>query len=355
LRGAVETQSDSISDISSELHFEHCQVLKNEDGTPLELGRGGMGVTYKAIDTHLRCPVALKIIGAQFIGNESARSRFFREARAAASVHHPNVATVHHLGESVGNYFYAMEFVDGETLEAHIHRCGRLESELALEMLTQVAAGLTAIHKQHLVHRDIKPSNIMLSWEEGRLENVKIIDLGLAKGVTEDTLSIAGSFIGTPTYASPEQFAGLGTDIRSDLYSLGVTLWEMLSGKPPFQGSAAELMDQHQNAAPPLVKLRNIPEPIIALLDVLLAKDPNQRLQNPAQLQQAATRVREAIASGSKLTADELRSAGELAGPRSPKAKPKKQPIRWVAGSGLCVAVVAIAWFFFSGPRSIFV
>ena len=229
LRGAVETQSDSVSDTSSELCFEHYQVLKKEDGTSIELGRGGMGVTYKAIDTHLRCPVALKIISAQFIGNESARSRFLREARAAASVHHPNVATVHHLGESGGNYFYAMEFVDGETLEALIRRGGRLETELALEIVTQVAAGLTAIHKQHLVHRDIKPSNIMLSWEEGRLENVKIIDLGLAKGVTEDTLSIAGSFIGTPSYASPEQFAGLGTDIRSDLYSLGVTLWEMLS------------------------------------------------------------------------------------------------------------------------------
>ena len=290
----------------------------------MELGRGGMGVTYKAIDTHLRCPVALKIISAQFIGNESARSRFVREARAAASVRHPNVATVFHLGESGGNYFYAMEFVDGETLEALIHRRGRLEIDLALEIVTQVAAGLTAIHKQRLVHRDIKPSNIMLSWEEGRLENVKIIDLGLAKGVTEDTLSIAGSFIGTPTYASPEQFAGLGTDIRSDLYSLGVTLWEMLSGKPPFHGSVAELMDQHQRAAPPLAKLRNIPEPIMALLDVLLAKDPSQRFQTPAQLQQALTKVRGAIGSGLRLTADELRSAGDEVTANIVKSKAEK-------------------------------
>jgi eukaryotic-like serine/threonine-protein kinase len=145
-------------------------------------------------------------------------------------------------------------------------RRGRLELEPALDIMTQVATGLTAIHKQHLVHRDIKPSNIMVTWDEVRLENAKIIDLGLAKGVTEDTLSIAGSFIGTPTYASPEQFAGLGTDIRSDLYSLGVTLWEMLSGKPPFRGSAAELMDQHQHAAPPFEMLTNIPGPIIAFL-----------------------------------------------------------------------------------------
>jgi serine/threonine protein kinase len=349
LRGAVSPETEAISEISSELHFEHYQVLKNEDGTPMELGRGGMGVTYKAIDTHLRCPVALKIISAQFIGNEAARSRFLREARAAASVRHSNVASVFHLGESGGNYSYAMEFVDGETLEALLRRRGRLETDLALEILTQVAAGLTAIHKQHLVHRDIKPSNIMLSWEEGRLENVKIIDLGLAKGVTEDTLSIAGSFIGTPTYASPEQFAGLGTDIRSDLYSLGITLWEMLSGKPPFQGSAAELMDQHQRAAPPTERLKNLLPPVIALLQVLLAKDPSQRFQNPAQLQKAITKVRGAIGSKLGLTADELRSVNAEVTASTSKRKPRRQSVRWVLAAGLCFAGALIAWFFFFG------
>jgi serine/threonine protein kinase/Flp pilus assembly protein TadD len=349
LRGAFETQSDSLTDASSELRFEHYQVLRDQDGKPLELGHGGMGVTYKAIDAHLRCPVALKIISAQFIGNESARSRFLREARAAASVHHANVATVHHLGESDGNYFYAMEFVDGETLYTLIRCRGRLEIELALEIVTQAAAGLSAIHKQHLVHRDIKPSNLMVSCEEGRLENVKIIDLGLAKGVTEDALSIAGSFIGTPAYASPEQFAGLGTDIRSDLYSLGATLWEMLSGKPPFLGSAAELMDQHQHAALPIEKLKGIPAPAIALLEVLLAKDPSQRFQTPVQLQQALTRAREAIASGSKLTVDELRSAGDEAAKGLSKEKPRKQTIRWLLGAGLCLAIALITWFFASG------
>ena len=160
---------------------------------------------------------------------------------------------------------------------------------------------------------------------------------------------MAGSFIGTPTYASPEQFAGLGTDIRSDLYSLGVTLWEMLSGKPPFHGSAAELMDKHQHAASPLVKLRNIPEPIIALLDVLLAKDPTQRFQPPAQLQQARKKDREAVSSGLGLTADELRSAGDQGTANLPKGKPRKQTTRWLVGSGLCVAALAITCFFFFG------
>ena len=133
LRGAQEPAIDSVSDTWSELRFDHYQVLKDEDGKPFELGRGGMGATYKAIDTHLGCPVALKIISAQFVGNESARTLFLREARAAASVRHPNVATVFHLGQNGGNYFYAMEFVDGETLGNLIRRRGRLDTELALE------------------------------------------------------------------------------------------------------------------------------------------------------------------------------------------------------------------------------
>jgi serine/threonine protein kinase len=237
-----------------------------------------MGITYKALNVHLQCPVALKIINARFIGDDSARRRFVREARAAASVRHSNVASVFHLGEIGGNYFYVMEFVDGETLESFIRRSNRLEPNLALEIVLQVKAGLAAIQKQHLVHRDIKPSNVMISFDAGRLENVKIIDLGLAKGIAEEpAISTFGSFTGTPEYASPEQFAGIRTDIRSDLYSLGVTLWEVLSGKLPFQGSAAELMYQHQHAAPPVEKLRGVPQPIIALLEILLKKDPGQK------------------------------------------------------------------------------
>ncbi len=310
-----------------------------------------MGVTYKAFDVHLQCPVALKIINARFIGDDSARHRFVREARAAASVRHPNVASVFHLGESGGNYFYSMEFVEGETLEELIRRSGRLEPNLALEVATQVAAGLTAIEKQHLVHRDIKPSNIMVCFEDGRIENVKIIDLGLAKGVAqEDTISTAGSFTGTPGYASPEQFAGIKTDIRSDLYSLGITLWEMLSGNLPFQGSAAELMYQHQHAALPAGKLKNVPAPMIALLEVLLEKDPGQRFQSPAQLLRAIPKVREAITSGSRLSPKELRSSGDQIAEQSPKRKPREHALRWALGAGLCLAGL-LAWFFYSGYR----
>src|SRR5271167_1290891 len=240
--------------------FEHYELVTGENRKPVELGRGAMGVTYKAFDIDLHCPVTLKVISEKYLGDESARLRFLREARAAASVRHPNVASVFHLGRTGQNYFYAMEFVAGETLESLIKRSGRLEVKLALEIATQVAAGLVAVHKQKIVHRDIKPSNVMVSSDEESTVTVKIIDLGLAKPApdapTEVAISIPGAFAGTPEFASPEQFAGLGVDIRSDLYSLGVTLWEMLTGKVPFRGTPAEVMYRHQHAPLPLEQLK---------------------------------------------------------------------------------------------------
>ena len=236
--------------------FEHYELVKTEDGKPMELGRGAMGVTYKAFDVDLRCTVTLKVISEKYIGDAPARRRFLHEARSAASVRHPNVASVFHLGKTGSSYFYAMEFVEGETLEKFIKRSGCLEVNVALEIVTQVTAGLAAVHKQNLVHRDIKPSNIMVSMEEAGALSAKIIDLGLAKSLdepgTETAISTPGAFAGTPEYASPEQFAGLPIDIRSDLYSLGVTLWEILTGKAPFHGTPAEVMHQHQHAPLPL-------------------------------------------------------------------------------------------------------
>ena len=145
----------------------HYELILDEEGKPVELGRGAMGVTYKAVDVDLRCPVTLKVISEKYLGDELAQLRFLREARAAASLRHSNVASVLHLGRTGSSYFYAMEFVAGETLEKLIRRSGRLEVKLALEIATQVAAGLAAVHKQKLVHRDIKPSNIMVNLEEG--------------------------------------------------------------------------------------------------------------------------------------------------------------------------------------------
>ena len=241
--------------------FEHYELVTSEDGKPVELGRGAMGVTYKAHDVDLHFPVTLKVISERYLGDESARLRFLREARAAASVRHSNVASVFHLGRTGDSYFYAMEFVEGEALARLIKRSGRLDFRLALEIATQVAAGLAAVHKQKIVHRDIKPSNIMVNLEEGGVVTAKIIDLGLAKPApdapAEAAISTPGAFAGTPEFASPEQFADVGVDIRSDLYSLGVVLWEMETGQAVFKGSAAEVMYQHQHAPLPLERLRD--------------------------------------------------------------------------------------------------
>jgi WD40 repeat protein/serine/threonine protein kinase len=286
--------------------FENYEVMLNGDGRPIELGRGAMGVTYKAFDVDLHCPVTLKVISERYLGDESARLRFLREARGAAKVRHTNVASVFHLGRTGSSYFYAMEFVEGETLEHLIRRSGRLEIKLALEIAAQVAAGLAAIHKQKLVHRDIKPSNIMVSVEEGSPVTAKIIDLGLAKPATDApanaAISIPGAFAGTPEFASPEQFAGIGADIRSDLYSLGVVLWEALSGKTPFRGTPSEVIYQHQHSPLPFEELEAAPQPVIVLLKVLLHKDPARRFQNPAEVLAVIPLVKDAIESGRRLT-----------------------------------------------------
>src|SRR5208337_1251518 len=217
--------------------FEHYELVTGADGRPVELGRGAMGVTYKALDIDLHCPVTLKVISEKYLGDESARVRFLREARAAAKLRHSNVASVLHLGRTGSSYFYAMEFVEGETLEKLIKHSGRLDVKLALEIAAQVAAGLAAVHEQNLVHRDIKPTNIMVRLKEERGVTAKIIDLGLAKTLDESAseagISSPGAFVGTPEFASPEQFAGVSVDIRSDL---GVTLWEMMTGRTPFRG-----------------------------------------------------------------------------------------------------------------------
>jgi tetratricopeptide (TPR) repeat protein len=284
--------------------FGHYELVKGEDGKPIELGRGAMGVTYKAFDVDLRCPVTLKVISERYLNDQSAQLRFLREARAAASLRHPNVASVFHLGKTDGNYFYAMEFVSGETLESLIRRSGRLAVKLAMEIATQVAAGLAAVHKQKLVHRDIKPSNIMVSFEEEGAVIAKIIDLGLAKTVNEPgaEISILGGFAGTPAFASPEQFAGVRVDIRSDLYSLGATLWNMLTGQAVFRGSPAEVMYHHQHAPLPLEQLEGVPRPIVALLAMLLEKDPARRFQNPSELVNVMLKITEAIKTGRKVT-----------------------------------------------------
>ena len=313
--------------------FEHYELITGEDGKPVELGRGAMGVTFKAFDVDLHCPVTLKVISEKYLGDESARLRFLREARAAAKLRHSNVASVLHLGRTGSSYFYAMEFVEGETLEKLIKRSGRLDVKLALEITTQVAAGLAAVHEQNLVHRDIKPTNIMVRLKEERGVTAKIIDLGLAKTLEESAseagISSPGAFVGTPEFASPEQFGGVGVDIRSDLYSLGVTLWVMVTGQTPFRGPSAEVMYKHQHAPLPRERLKDVPQPVVVLLEKLLQKDPAQRFQTPNELLNAMPTITGAIDARRRITLQSLQktpSTASRVGTRKPPARlaPKK-------------------------------
>ncbi len=314
LRGALEAETESdvknasghagvLSPESAPMAlstgFDHYELLLSENGTPIELGRGAMGVTYKAFDTNLRCPVALKVINARYLDSEAARRRFVREARSAAQIRHPNVASVFHLGTKGRDYFYAMEFVDGESLDAWIKRHGRFNVPLALDITGQVAAALRAAQKEQIVHRDIKPANLMFNLGEERGVHVKVIDFGLARATSgspsDSSLSEGGAFVGTALFASPEQCAGDEVDVRSDIYSLGVTLWEMLTGDVPFSGTTAEVIRQHLGARLPLERLEHIPKPVVALLQTMLEKDPARRPQDPMALQSELNAVKKAL------------------------------------------------------------
>jgi len=293
----------------------------------VELGRGAMGITYRASDAILGNEVALKVIDARIAALPEARERFLREARAAARLRHPNIASVFYYGtrKSDGQCFYAMELVEGETLETRLRHSGPLPPSLALEIITQAARALVALETHGLVHRDLKPANLMLV-ERPEL-TVKMIDFGLAKAAAtaESESDIThGGFVGTPSFASPEQFTDTSVvDVRSDLYSLGITLWEMLTGQTPFRGTPREVMHQHQHASLPLDLLEAVPQPVVVLLDALLEKDPGRRFQTPADLLNAIPTITDAIDARRKITRQSLQKTSStdsrtaIGGPRT--------------------------------------
>src|SRR5215831_1675770 len=196
------------------LRYAHFEVETGADGFPIELGAGAMAITYRAHDTVLNSLVALKVIDRKVAQNPGARSRFLREARAAANIRHPNVARVTYYGEQHGECFYAMELVEGETLEARVRRDGPLPLAVALNVIEQAARALAAAVACGVVHRDIKPSNVMLEADASGALRVKLIDYGVAKVMGPQTQpnveQTQAGFIGTPAFASPEQFAGAG-------------------------------------------------------------------------------------------------------------------------------------------------
>jgi len=276
------------------LKYDHFEVEVGADGFPIELGAGAMAITYRARDTVLNSIVALKVIDRKVAKMPGVRSRFLREARAAAQIRHPNVARVSHYGEQDGECFYVMELVEGETLEAKVRREGPMPLTLALEVIERAARALAAAEKCGMVHRDIKPSNIMLESDPGGgAPIVKVIDYGIAKILDPEAERGAektqSGFIGTPAFASPEQFAPseqMKIDTRSDIYSLGATFWYLLSGRVPFVGRTLRDVAAKQAEELPLEQLKNVhvPSRVVALLQSMLAVDPAKRPQTAREL-----------------------------------------------------------------------
>src|SRR5437773_2517724 len=304
-----ETEHDSTPDaLEGGARFGVYEIDRREDGSLYELGRGAMGVTYRATDTSLQRKVALKIIKTDIAErNADARERFVREARAAAALRHEHIATVYQFGMRLetGQYFYAMELIEGETLDERVHRAGPLNARTTIGIAQQVTSALTAAEKHGLVHRDLKPANLMLinaddpevmksdqprskrseirASRKSGIPVVKIIDFGLAKAfhtATDPKSLTHDRFVGTPAFASPEQFEHSALDVRSDIYSLGETLWFALTGKTPFAGrTLSEIHRAQKSNALPIEQLKaaHVPHRLKSLLESMLAFAPASR------------------------------------------------------------------------------
>jgi hypothetical protein len=296
LRFGIGSEEETVHDptpdsLEDRVRFGVYQIDRHADGSLYEVGRGAMGVTYRATDTSLQRKVALKIIKTDIAERSAdARERFMREARAAAALRHENIATVYQFGMCLetGQYFYAMELIEGETLEERVRRTGPLDARITIEIAQQVTSALAVAEKNGLVHRDLKPANLMLFSPDGETSNnekllVKIIDFGLAKAIhtaTDPKSLTHDRFVGTPAFASPEQFEHSALDVRSDIYSLGETLWFALTGKTPFAGhTLSEIHRAQKSSVLPLEQLKaaHVPSGLRSLLESMLAFEPASR------------------------------------------------------------------------------
>ena len=337
--GAQDSTPDALGDRT---RFGVYEIDCHADGSLCELGRGAMGVTYRATDTSLQRKVALKIIKTDIAERSAdARERFMREARAAAALRHEHIATVYQFGMRLetGQYFYAMELIEGETLDQRVHRAGPLDARTTIGIAQQVTSALATAEKHGLVHRDLKPANLILVFPDGETAEadrvapgtatqrrdynvahtpvaaslrrgadrkgkkvtVKIIDFGLAKAfhtATDPKSLTHDRFVGTPAFASPEQFEHSALDVRSDIYSLGETLWFALTGKTPFAGhTLSEIHRAQQSNALPVEQLKaaHVPHRLKSLLESMLAFQPASRPgtgELVARLQRCSPEVR---------------------------------------------------------------
>ncbi len=311
-----------------------------------KLGAGGMGVVYKAEDTKLERAVALKFLAPHLVADENVRRRFHREAKAAASLTHPNIAVIHEIDEADGHSFIAMEFVEGLTLTDKIAERPLKLSE-ALDIAQQAAQGLQAAHDRGIVHRDIKSANLMLT-PRGQ---VKIMDFGLAQLAEQSKLTATTAILGTPSYMSPEQALGEKTDRRTDLWSLGVVLYEMVAGRQPFEGERQEAVlygitnEEHE---PVTAQRAGLPMELEWLITKTLAKNREERYQNAEDLLVDLQTLRRKVDSGtSKMGAS--RQMTEVAAVHSEQQKRRSRLVlAATAVAGLLLGIMATQLIF--GP-----
>ncbi|MEZ5177302.1 MAG: Stk1 family PASTA domain-containing Ser/Thr kinase [Acidimicrobiales bacterium] len=270
-------------------------VLNGRYELQRRVGRGGMAEVFLARDRLLDRPVAIKILFPEFATDPSFVARFRREAQAAANLNHPNIVGVYDWGKERGTYYIVMEYVDGRTVSDILRADGPIEAKRAAGIAADVAAALGFAHRKGVVHRDVKPGNVLIT----ATGEVKVADFGIARAMTsssEENLTQTGSVMGTATYFSPEQAQGKPVDPRSDLYSLGVVLYEMASGRPPFSAdSPVAIAYKHvQEPLPPLhEKVPGVPRGYEAVTNKALAKDPDRRYQDAAELRADLLRFRD--------------------------------------------------------------
>ncbi|MDQ1511116.1 MAG: eukaryotic-like serine/threonine-protein kinase [Actinomycetota bacterium] len=267
------------------------QVFSNRYEIDREIARGGMAEVYLARDQSLNRPVALKALFPEFAREPSFVERFRREAQAAANLNHPNIVAIYDWGQESGTYFIVMEYVEGRSLRELIHSEGPLEPGRAADIAAEIASALAFAHRSGVVHRDVKPGNVLLT-QSG---TVKVTDFGIARAGTSDGLTQTGSVMGTATYFSPEQAQGLAVDGRSDVYSVGVVLYEMVCGVPPFVAeSPVSVAYKHvrEEAIAPSLRNPDVPPALEQIILSALAKDPEHRYQSADDLRADILRFR---------------------------------------------------------------
>jgi uncharacterized RDD family membrane protein YckC len=277
VRSSSGGPSISVADGLAGTHLQHFELVRL-------LGRGGMGAVYYGTDLSLERPVAIKVLAIDIAHDSEVVARFEREARAQARLRHPNVAQIYFIGQDRGFHFFVMEYLEGPGLDSLLAKGALLPWTQALDYTLAAARGLRAALLHGFVHRDVKPSNLMLDNEAG----IKILDFGLVKSMHGDAqLTRDGAIIGSPLYMAPEQGRGQASDHRSDIYSLGCTLYHMLGGRPPFSGdSPVGIITMHVTDKPAALRDLNnaVPQPVARIVEKMMAKKPDDRYADYDQL-----------------------------------------------------------------------